>query len=133
MSTRWYIAGSMRGLKLFNFPAFDAARDRLKAEGYEVVSPADIDRAHGFDPSELPDDYDWSDDSNVDMDHIIPRDLNAILECDGIFMLDGWMNSVGAFAEWAVALWAGKKIRYESRPWVFSAMTMIARKIERSM
>ncbi|MHB1850453.1 MAG: DUF4406 domain-containing protein, partial [Acidimicrobiales bacterium] len=45
---RIYIAGPMRGVKDWNFPAFDAARDLLVAAGWEVVSPADLDRAGGF-------------------------------------------------------------------------------------
>jgi hypothetical protein len=37
-----YLAGPMRGRKFFNFPAFDAARDILLSQGYEVISPADM-------------------------------------------------------------------------------------------
>src|SRR5690606_7315289 len=35
-----YIAGPMRGLPLFNFPAFDAARDLAQREGFTPISPA---------------------------------------------------------------------------------------------
>ena len=126
---KYYVAGSMRKIELFNFPAFDAARDRLLAEGHDVVSPADIDRCHGFDPMTLPVDYDWSSDTDVDMDHIIPRDLLAILECEGIYLLKGWMDSVGAFAEWAVAMWAGKTVRYEEKPCLYTAMVAMGKRI----
>jgi hypothetical protein len=44
-----YIAGPMRGYDKFNFPAFDAARDRFTAMKWHVISPADIDRADNKD------------------------------------------------------------------------------------
>lgn len=47
-SRRAYIAGPMRGYDRFNFPAFDAAKDRLIEMGWDVVSPADLDRAVGI-------------------------------------------------------------------------------------
>ena len=134
MSTRWYIAGAMRGRVGFAFDLFDAARDKLIAEGDEVVSPADIDRAHGFDPKNLPEDWDWSvipDADILKLEHIIPRDINALLECDGIYMLKGWLWSVGAFAEWAVALWANKLIRYEEEPCIYTAWMAIGPKLKR--
>ena len=34
---RLYIAGPMRGIPLWNFPAFDAARDMLIKEGARVL------------------------------------------------------------------------------------------------
>src|SRR5579859_445988 len=52
-----YVAGPMTGYDNFNFPAFDQGRDYVnsiesgrKAEKpLAAVSPADMDRAHGFD------------------------------------------------------------------------------------
>ena len=38
-----YIAGPMTGYPRFNFDAFDAARDDLRSDGYDVISPADLD------------------------------------------------------------------------------------------
>ncbi len=49
---RVYIASKMSGIPAFNFPAFDAMRVRLTNMGFDVVSPADIDREHGFDGTE---------------------------------------------------------------------------------
>jgi hypothetical protein len=56
-----YLAGPMRGVAAYNFPAFDRAAEYLRSLGHGVVSPAEIDRAHGFDedspeptPGELP-------------------------------------------------------------------------------
>ena len=45
---RLYVAGPMRGIKDFNFPAFDEAATFLRNAGYEVCNPADRDREkHG--------------------------------------------------------------------------------------
>ena len=129
-----YIAGPMRRFKHFNFPAFDEAKLKMEAQDWTVISPADIDRAHGFDPKNLPEDWDWSvipDDDILKLEHIIPRDINALLECDGIYMLKGWLWSVGAFAEWAVALWAGKTVRYEEEPCIYTAWMAIGPKLKR--
>ena len=103
-----YIAGPMRGIKWYNFPAFDKVRDRLIAAGYEVVSPADLDRAEGIDAMDLPEDYDWNKlPPGMELKHIIIRDLTAMLECDALAMLDGWTDSSGAWAESQVAFWYG--------------------------
>ena len=40
---RIYIAGKMRHCEHFNFEAFDHAREKLAARGWDVVSPADLD------------------------------------------------------------------------------------------
>jgi hypothetical protein len=105
---RTYIAGKMRGVKLYNFPAFDAAAADLRSHGIEVVSPAELDRAAGFDPVNLPDDWDWSTlPEDFALRHAAERDLSAILKCDAIHLLPGWQESKGARAERAVAEWIG--------------------------
>jgi hypothetical protein len=109
-----YIAGPMKGIPLFNFPAFDEARDYINThwKPHKAVSPADIDRDHGFDPEHLPADYDWSviPPSAGTREEIMSRDINAVLKCNGIFMLPGWEHSAGAKAELHLARWAGKEI-----------------------
>ena len=104
-----YIAGPMRGKKWFNFPDFDWAKESLERAGWEVISPADLDREIGFDVASLPPDTDWSDVSKLgfDLKAAIQRDVAAILNCDAIFMLHGWSESRGAKAEKAVAEWLG--------------------------
>ena len=44
----------------------------------------------------------------------IKRDVEALLECDAIYMLPGWKNSKGAVAEVAVADWLGLEKRYST-------------------
>ena len=82
-----YIAGPMTGIEELNFPAFHAMAEKLRAAGYEVENPAEINP----DPT-----ADWAD--------CMRADLVALDTCDGIVMLPGWENSPGAQIEklWAV-------------------------------
>lgn len=116
---RIYIAGPMRGIKNFNFPAFDAARDQVVAVGWEAISPADLDREIGFDETAFPADYDWIDLRKIgfSIDDAIDRDVAAIKTCDAIYMLDGWQKSKGACAEKALAEWRGIEVQYQTYPY----------------
>lgn len=109
MPGRYYIAGPMRGIAYCNFPAFDAEALRLRTLGVWVVNPAELDRDAGFDPAMLPADTDWHDYTAMgfDLRAAVKRDLAAIMECDGVYMLPGWELSRGARAEAAVAAWLG--------------------------
>ena len=99
--TKIYIAGPMRGIPEFNFPTFDRARDELTALGYEAVSPADLDRANGFEglgKNGKPDE--------VEMPIVkvmLRRDIEALSNCDGIALLPGWEHSTGVALELAYA------------------------------
>lgn len=106
-----YVAGPMRGLPKFNFPAFDAARDAGIAKGFEITSPADLDRASGFHEDAPP------------MDAMGPkitrefvrRDTKALLSFraekgDAIALLPGWEKSTGAVSEFFIARWLGLRI-----------------------
>lgn len=108
---RIYIAGPMTGYKLYNFPAFDAVADEIRAEGHKPINPADLDREAGFDPATLPEDWDWSTYlPGVDPNDFINRDIEAIKTADAIYMLPGWRESRGARAEHALAEWRGISI-----------------------
>lgn len=109
-----YIAGPMRGVPYYNFPAFDAARDLLSAEGWQVMSPADLDRAAGFDAMRLPAAHDWqTSPDGFCCASCIDRDIAALRACDAIYLLDGWERSAGARAEKALAEWLQKRIMYQ--------------------
>jgi hypothetical protein len=98
-----YVAGPMTGYKSFNIPDFDAAAARLRAGGYEVISPAELDdpairaislaspdgaiatlNSHG---------QTWGD--------FLARDVKLISDgsFDGIVVLPGWERSRGARLE----------------------------------
>jgi len=105
-----YVAGPMRGYEQFNFPAFDAARDKLVRNGWNVISPADIDRASG--------------DTNATTGEVAPvqdyviRDFFTLLflsYINGVItMLPGWERSTGAVAEFFLARWLGMKVLNEN-------------------
>lgn len=107
-----YIAGPMRGLPLFNFPAFDAARDLAKREGFTPISPADIDRASGIQEDKLT----TEDVSGPEMArNFASRDTAVLLglraeDGDAIALLPGWEKSTGAVAEFFLARWLGLRI-----------------------
>lgn len=114
---RVYIAGKMRSVPYFNFPAFDHMAEWLKARGYEPVNPADLDRLVGFDAMQCPSDTDWNVvPKTFDIDDCISRDIEAIKTCSAIMMLDGWEQSKGARAEKALAEWMGLSVMYQTDP-----------------
>lgn len=90
---RIYIAGPMSGLPDLNFPAFHAEAARLRALGYEVVNPAEVNP----DPATP-----WTD--------CMFRDLRELTWCDGIAMLPGWEASPGACIERLWSIRTGKKV-----------------------
>ncbi|MER5252927.1 DUF4406 domain-containing protein [Streptomyces sp. NPDC002855] len=83
-----YISGPMSGIESMNYPAFDEAEAQLVAENWEVVNPAQLDRDSG----------------TLSREDYMRRDIEALLECDWIYMLPGWHNSPGARAEYQVAI-----------------------------
>lgn len=106
-----YIAGPMRGLPKYNFPAFDAARDRLIDAGFYVFNPADLDRmvgVHEDTPSDaIPADF---------MRDAMDRDLNAITKCTHIALLPGWEASRGVRPEAVLGWELGLKFVYAEDP-----------------
>lgn len=112
---RLYLAGPMRTLPHYNFPAFDLHRDLLRVLGWDVVSPADIDRAAGFEAMALHADYDWGSvpEAAGTLDEIMLRDIEALETCDAIYMMRGWEDSSGANRELAEARKLGLREFYE--------------------
>lgn len=93
-----YIAGPMTGYHRYNFDAFHAAARQLRAHGWEVLNPAEMDESIGFDPSR-----DTAD--KVFLEDAMKRDIDAILQADAIALLPGWEKSTGAQAEMHLAKW----------------------------
>jgi hypothetical protein len=109
-----YIAGPMRGHVQYNFPAFDDAAEALYNVGWQPVNPADLDRDMGYEPEGFPEDFDWTQvPSGFPLKQIVQKDLAALVECDAIFLLEGWEFSRGARAELAVALWLGIEVIFQ--------------------
>jgi hypothetical protein len=96
MKGQIYIAGPMRGLPLFNFPAFDKAAGDFRERGWTVINPAQMDRDRGFHETMPEPTAEFLRDA-------ILRDLQAIGTCSALAVLPGWQESKGALAEVALA------------------------------
>lgn len=88
---RIYLSGPMSGIADNNFPAFHEWAAILRGQGYEVVSPAEIQEAGTW---EL----------------CLRADLRELCTCDGIALMPGWENSKGANLELHVAHRLGMKV-----------------------
>ena len=100
---RIFVSGPMRGIPYYGFPAFDAARAAFEAAGFDVVTPADLDRAIGFDAMDLPETTDWEWESGFDIRAAIKRNIDALLDADGVVFLEGWGGSLGCNIERLIA------------------------------
>lgn len=113
---RCYLAGPMRGYPNYNFPAFIEAAHYLRVNGWEVLSPADIEMADGLDPINHPEAAEErvANFTAEDWRQVIMRDLACVLaldpQKDAVFVLPGWEGSTGAVAEVMVARWRGLRI-----------------------
>lgn len=92
-----YVAGPMTGLPDFNFPAFHTASATLRAQGWQVVNPAEINP-----------------DSSLAWTECMRRDIAELVTCDAIHLLDGWWASKGATLEHHIAERLGMQV-YEGR------------------
>lgn len=109
-----YVAGPMRGIPEFNFPAFHAAAASLRARGHDVFNPAerDIDTHGDISKGNLTGDNDQAArDHGFDLRAALGDDLAFICaQADAVALLPGWENSKGAVAERATALALGLKV-----------------------
>ena len=93
---RLYLAGPMTGLPDLNFPAFHSEAARLRALGYDVVNPAEINGGADelvvcakMTPAEL----------KAHWRKCMRADIKQLMDCDGIALLPGWERSKGACLE----------------------------------
>lgn len=84
--TTLYIAGPMSGLPEFNYPAFRAAEEELRAAGYDVLNPVDVDVTGTTEDERT---WEW----------YMRRTLAMMLAADHIATLPGWRDSRGARVE----------------------------------
>lgn len=97
-----YVAGPMRGIAEFNFPAFGRAAGKLEANGWLVFSPADHDIEGGFDTVGMTGNEDLER-LGFDLREALKWDLDRVMESDVVALLPGYENSTGAGAEIALA------------------------------
>lgn len=102
---RCYLAGPMRGIDQFNFPAFFDARDALLSDCYadSVESPADHDVEIGFD-------YKSNSLDGFDLKASLLWDFEQVMHCDTVVVLPDYEKSTGVAAEIAVARATGKRV-----------------------
>jgi len=103
-----YLAGPMRGVAEFNFPAFDSASSWLRGQGFHVFNPAERDVAkYGVELSQgnlFGDEAQAKADHGFDLREALGADLAWITEhAEAVAVLPGWGFSAGARAEVAVA------------------------------
>lgn len=81
-----YVSGPMSGLKDDNFPAFNSAEVRLRAAGFDVENPAQKGIIEG---------WTWED--------YLRYDIRVLMDCQAIYLLNGWRRSQGASLEMHIA------------------------------
>lgn len=107
---RLYLAGPMTGLPDFNRPAFHAAAAALRAAGYEVVNPAELDESEPITDPDGPGAW----------ERYMRRDIPHLCKCDAVALLPGWTESQGAQLEsliahglgmrqWSAVMWSRQR------------------------
>lgn len=124
---RIYVAGPMRSVPEFNFPAFNAAAAMLRAQGHEVFNPAERDNErHGVDISKGNADgceETAAREHGFSLREALAEDTDWICRhADAIALLPGWEDSKGARAELALSQALGHTEIYLSKTAVVEAI-----------
>jgi hypothetical protein len=90
---RVYLSGPMSGLPDHNFPAFRRFAAELRATGYDVVNPVELNP-----------------DTSLTWHERLRIDVKALCDCDAIALMPGWENSKGANLELHIAHRLGMKV-----------------------
>ena len=106
---RVYLSGPMSGIADNNFPAFNEWATKLRTQGFDVVSPAEIQEAGTW---EL----------------CLRADLRELCTCDAIALMPGWESSRGANLELHVAHRLGMEVMH--LPLQFDLVAHLHRQIE---
>lgn len=112
MTMKIYLAGPMSGIPQFNFPAFFDAAIKLRALGFDVVSPAEIDNAEDKGAALASPDGDnrnLTTMNNKTWGDFLARDVKLLADTgiQGIVFLPNWQRSKGAKLEAFVGLLQG--------------------------
>jgi len=92
---RVYVSGPMSGLPDHNFPAFNEQAAKLRAAGYEVINPAELN------PN-----------TSMTWEECMRVDLRELCSCDAIALMPGWERSKGANLELHVAHRLGLEVMH---------------------
>ena len=103
--TKVYLAGPMQGIAHFNFPLFMSVAVELRAKGFDVVNPAELDDIKDYTAAMN------STTGNIDEAHrtwgeYLARDVRILADdgVEGIVFLPNWNHSKGAKLEACVGL-----------------------------
>lgn len=110
-----YIAGPMTWIPQFNYPAFDKSAAKLRSEGLQVWSPAEVDNEEirklalasktGAPGDASPNGETWGD--------FLAQDIKIVSDIvDAVVVIPGWSKSKGARLETFVAYISDKPIYY---------------------
>jgi len=106
-----YLAGPMRGIEEYNFPAFRAAAEALRRRNWEIFSPAERDESDDEAMREHAarrDSGDWSE--ALPFAYYMEHDLAAVCKMDAVIVLEGWEASQGARLEAVTAVEVGHPV-----------------------
>ncbi len=115
---KWYLAGPMSGIPQFNFPAFHAAAKSLREQGFEIISPAEMDAESDVAAKALASKSGDLIDAGIKetWGDLLARDVKLIADgVGGIVLLENWHKSRGARLESYVALLCGHKFASYSK------------------
>ena len=97
---KYYISGKITGLPPSEYIArFSKAESDLTAKGYEVVTPL---------RNGLPPGAQWQEQMKAD--------IRLLLDCNAIYLLANWEQSIGATLEYEIANGLGLIIEFERPP-----------------
>ncbi len=91
-----YLSGPMSGLPQHNVPAFNRLTKALRAKGYRVINPAELDAKEHCRTWEA----------------CLRRDIRELSHCTDIATMAGWKKSRGAYLEVHI----GKALSYQVHP-----------------
>jgi len=110
---KWYLAGPMTGIPQFNYPLFDSVATELRAEGYDIHSPAEMDDPEVREAALASPDGNLKGFNLGTWGDFLSRDVKLIAdELGGVILLPGWERSKGARLETFVAIQCGYPIKF---------------------
>jgi hypothetical protein len=113
--SKWYLAGPMQNIPGYNFPAFEEATATLRAQGHEIISPAEKDKERdpvAYEKASKSPDGVWKaeETGGLTWAEILATDVILVADhVDGVVLLPDWTKSSGARLEAFVGLLRKKR------------------------